>query len=264
MGRNGRKQHKVPLLSLSKIIKSKGKLDFGEMFREFMEYESRRYHQSLAYGYGEVDLFGGGWGVDADYNDLWCEFGQGNKFNHNHRHVSHRYPQNSVGNRAIVKKYLGNHTHTKATQKQLWEQGFVPTNISDAEVIEDTTSSSLINSHFEDDIKIGDPIKIYYYRDYTTPYDVEEFTNLVEFDQFVQDMGITITEDVCQQILQSDEIHCSIDPYYWYKTGEQYLMCESSYNNLEWECRDRAAVLDDSMELGVSNPMYSRSDCFWD
>lgn len=257
MGRNGRKTHKLPLLSLSKLRKDKGTLDFKEMFKEFIESESKRLNMALAYGYGEVDLFG------DEYDALWAYYGQGYKFN-KARQTSHRYPQNAIGNRAVVKKYLGNHTHTKAGQKHLWQQGFVPSQIEDAEVINDDKPASLIEQHFGEDEKASDPITIYFYKDFKTESDVEVFTNLVEFDQFVQDMGITITEEVCLQILQSDEIHCSIDPYYWYKTGDQYLICASSYIDLEWECHDRTADVEDEIDTYGHDPMYARSNCFWD
>lgn len=256
MGRNSKKKHKIPLLSLSKLRESKGRLDFKEMFNDYLESEEARLRLSLAYGYGEVGLWDGDFVDDFDdYNSLWAIYGQGNKFN-KVPHTSHRYPPHSVGNRAVVKKYLGNHTHTRATQKSLWEKDLV----EDAEIINDEDPVSLIDKHFETDPKAFDPIKIYYYRDYNTESDVEVFTNLNEFDQFVQDNGIIISDDVCQQILQSDEIHCSIDPYYWYRTGDQYLICESSYDNLSWECRDRACDAADS----AIDSSYMRSNCHWD
>jgi hypothetical protein len=112
----------------------------------------------------------------------------------------------------------------------------------------------------ENDSKAYDGIRIYFYKDYMCPNDVEEFDNLVDFDDFVTQEGITIPEDVTLQILQSDVIYCSIDPEALHDTGELRLITEDSYGMLRWECSERASRVGfDGDGYGIHGGTYDES-----
>lgn len=239
------KKSKAPLISLVKSHKAR--LDFKDTFSRFITMRN-----SMIDDYPEHYLFED----DDAYFNAWAAYGlsQGMKFNHrspgyqkNGSNVIKKYLGNGVTSTVITKRGNKRHNHTPRKEKHLWEQGFVPGSIhrgseDEVEVIDFTQqSSSGLLDNMENDSKAYDGIKIYFYKDYMTPNDVEEFDNLVDFDDFVTQEGIIIPEDVTLQILQSDVVYCSLDPIAWHNDGELRLIIEDSYGMLRWECNERAS-----------------------
>jgi hypothetical protein len=257
-----RKSSKAPILSLVKNHKTR--LDFKTSFeRCIKKHEAILDDYPLGFMYEDEDA----------YYDAWAAFGQGAKFAYG-GYNSHRSPGYQKNGSHVVKKYLGNgvsstvitkrgngrhgNNHAPRLQKHLWEQGFIPSrhmgSEDEVEVLDFTQPTSYSTSglldNIENDEKAYDGIRIYFYKDYLCPNDVEEFDNLVDFDDFVTQEGIIIPEDVTLQILQSDVVYCSIDPEALHDTGELKLVIEDSYGMLRWECSERAS------RVGVDNDGY--------
>lgn len=271
-----KKGNKAPMISLVK--NHKARLDFKSSFERYItRIDSMLDDYPLGLMFDDEDA----------YYAAWAAFGQGVKFNQQGYggYNSHRSPGYQKNGSHVVKKYLGNGVsstiitkrgncrhggnHTPRLQKNLWEQGYVPGRVyggsedNDVEVL-DFTEGSYSNSglldNMENDSKAYDGIRIYFYKDYMCPNDVEEFDNLVDFDDFVTQEGITIPEDVTLQILQSDVIYCSIDPEALHDTGELRLITEDSYGMLRWECSERASRVGfDGDGYGIHGGTYDES-----
>lgn len=86
---------------------------------------------------------------------------------------------------------------------------------------------------------------IYFYRDYNNPDDKECFKNLYEFDEFCNNEGIDIPEDVVQDLVFKDQCHCAINPQKRLEEAKLELLCESNFGTLKWIC----ASYEDNVEI---------------
>lgn len=91
----------------------------------------------------------------------------------------------------------------------------------------------------EDDNDFASSYKdIYFYTD-VNKFDFIHFTNTIELDSYMTEHGIELEyESSCYDILNSDVIHCCIDPLRYANTGEKILLYDYSYTDLKWSLKD--------------------------
>ena len=94
-----------------------------------------------------------------------------------------------------------------------------------------------IDNDYDDDYKI-----IYYYRDINTPDDYNEFTNLYEFEEFLNEEGISIPSFEVVNLMTRCVSHCCINPSDRLN-GKLNLITDSSYGSLVYECSECESIL---------------------
>jgi hypothetical protein len=75
---------------------------------------------------------------------------------------------------------------------------------------------------------------IYYYRDINQPEDVEIFENLHEFDNFLNEEGIEMSDDEANKLMTRDISHCCLNPIDRYEKNRLRIMSSSSYGDLRF------------------------------
>lgn len=77
---------------------------------------------------------------------------------------------------------------------------------------------------------------IYYYSDIDSPSgNTKVFYSVYDFDKFLDEEGIFVSDDEIDNLLSRDVSHCCIDPKS-YESGRLSLITDTSYGNLRWEC----------------------------
>ena len=79
---------------------------------------------------------------------------------------------------------------------------------------------------------------IYYYRDINQPEDVEIFENLHEFDNFLNEEGIEMSDDEANALINRETSFCTINPDVQKTNGTVQLISDSSYGGLYWACHE--------------------------
>lgn len=81
-----------------------------------------------------------------------------------------------------------------------------------------------------------DFIMVYFYNDINDPDNsCETFYSLAEFDQFLEDNGIIVSELESSQIMNRPVSHCCINPL-TEKSGIKELISASNFGSLQWDC----------------------------
>lgn len=92
----------------------------------------------------------------------------------------------------------------------------------------------------EEDIKFdalsNDDKVIYYYRDVNDPDQAEIFFNLHDFDNFLTEEGIEVTQEEVNNLMINEVTHCCINPDIRQTNGEVQLITDTSYGGLYWTC----------------------------
>lgn len=78
---------------------------------------------------------------------------------------------------------------------------------------------------------------IYYYRDINNPEDYNEFTNLYEFEEFLNEEGIKVSSFEAVNLMTRCVSHCCVNPSDRLN-GELNLITDSSYGSLVYECSE--------------------------
>lgn len=84
---------------------------------------------------------------------------------------------------------------------------------------------------------------IYYYRDVNNPNDCEIFNSLHEFDEFMNEEGIEVSDEEVTKIMSREISHCALNPNDRIAKNRLRIMSSSSYGDLrftnaelEYEC----------------------------
>lgn len=85
--------------------------------------------------------------------------------------------------------------------------------------------------------KRGDDKIIYYYDDIDRPDDSTIFYNVFDFDKFLDEEGIYVSDSEIDNLLTRSVSHCCINPKERLK-GKLSLLTDMSYGNLRWECAE--------------------------
>lgn len=80
---------------------------------------------------------------------------------------------------------------------------------------------------YEDD----DECMIYFYDDYRDKDGARTFKSLNEFDAFVNEEGIRVSDDVISKLAETPICYTCVDPYFD-KYGLKNLVCEESYASM--------------------------------
>lgn len=75
---------------------------------------------------------------------------------------------------------------------------------------------------------------IYYYRDVNNPDDCEIFNNVHEFESFLDEEGIEVSDIEVSHIMTREISHCCINPYDRFIKNRLRIMTSSSYGDLRW------------------------------
>lgn len=77
---------------------------------------------------------------------------------------------------------------------------------------------------------------IYYYRDVNDPDHVELFFNLHDFDNFLTEEGIEVTQEEVNNLMLNELTHCCVNPDTKQTNGKAQLVTDTSYGGLYWTC----------------------------
>ena len=91
----------------------------------------------------------------------------------------------------------------------------------------------------EEDMKYDastDDKTIYYYRDVNDPDHVEIFFNLHDFDNFLTEEGIEVTQEEVNNLMLNELTHCCVNPDTKQTNGKAQLVTDTSYGGLYWTC----------------------------
>lgn len=75
---------------------------------------------------------------------------------------------------------------------------------------------------------------IYYYRDVNNPEDVEMFDSLHDFDEFMNEEGIEISDEEVTKLMSREISHCALNPLDRIAKNRLRLMSSSSYGDLRF------------------------------
>lgn len=75
---------------------------------------------------------------------------------------------------------------------------------------------------------------IYFYRDVNNPDRSEVFYNLYDFDMFLDEEGIEVSEQEVQNLMNREVSHCCVNPDIKATRGTVQLITDSSYGGLYW------------------------------
>lgn len=183
--------------------------DITTLFAEYLEELSKP----------KYDYYGcGSRYFDDWYDDEWDNYyddyydGYGNLFGGYHSHHSKK-KRNTIDETAVVKK---SHKRGKRGKKK---NKCVPLYDYDKDAL------SLYGS---------DEVTIYFYRDINNPDDKEIYYNLYEFNDFLEDNGIYVSDFEARQLMNRSISHCCIDPSVIGIKSEPWLISDSSYGGLSW------------------------------
>lgn len=94
---------------------------------------------------------------------------------------------------------------------------------------------------------------IIFYRDLTNTADTYEWTNIHEFNAWLEDNDIDIDECDISNVLYSVVTHCCLNP----DSSEKKLIIEHSYGDLVWEALDG-----DESRMSEINDIIMRKSCY--
>lgn len=77
---------------------------------------------------------------------------------------------------------------------------------------------------------------IYFYRDYNDPDRCEVFFTLHDFDNFLEEEGINVSEEEVRNLMSREISHCCVNPDIKATHGNVELITDNSYGGLYWSC----------------------------
>jgi hypothetical protein len=185
--------------------------DISTLFEEYLEELSKP----------KYDYYGcGSRYFDDWYDDEWDNYyddyydGYGNLFGGYHTHHSKK-KRSTIDDTTVVKK---GHKRGKRGKKKFTNK-VVPLYDYDKDAV------SLYDS---------DEVTIYFYRDINNPDDKDIYYNLYEFNDFLENEGIYVSEYEVRQLMNRNISHCCIDPSVIGIKSEPWLISDSSYGGLSW------------------------------
>lgn len=185
------------------LVLKKPRLDFNKIFKNFLSS-----YVPVSYNYNNF------W--DDDYSDYWDD----DYLNYIHDSYYPHVHSHKIGNTCTVKK-------GKKKKSKIYDNASYKSSKS--------LNKKKYGRYNDLDSSIGyDAKTIYYYRDINDPNDYEEFYNLFDFDEFLRDNGIKITEYEVQKILNRDVSHCCCINQF----GEPYLLSDNAYGTLYFEANE--------------------------
>jgi hypothetical protein len=96
-----------------------------------------------------------------------------------------------------------------------------------------SSSSSIDNNSISDDNDEND-VRIYFYRDIKNMDSRLLFTNLNDFDEFLDDEGIYVTPYEIKKLMSREVSHCCIEEFTIGSVTESWLISDCSYSGLSW------------------------------
>ena len=186
--------------------------DISALFKEYLEELTNPKYDY--YGCGSryfYDWYDDEW--DNYYDDYYE--GYGSLFNGYYPSHHNKKKGNAIGNTAVVKK---SHKRGKRGKKKFTNK-CVPLYDYNKD------AESLYNI---------DEVTIYFYRDINNPDDKEIYYNLYEFNDFLEDEGIYVSDYEARQLMNRSISHCCIDPNIVGVKSEPWLVSDSSYGGLSW------------------------------
>lgn len=203
------------------LIIRNDKPDFKKIFKNFLdEYEKikiSRYSSSFwddydDYGYG---AWGDNWGYDERYYPCNVSF-QNNRA----KRLLEDYQEKFSVGKSNKRGSRGKH---KSKCIPLYPNGKNKKRYSDNK-----------GNMFD---KRGDDKVIYFYSDIDNPEDATVFYNVFDFDKFLDEEGISVSENEVNNLLTRSVSHCCVNPKERL-LGRNMLLTDSSYGNLRWECAE--------------------------
>ena len=79
---------------------------------------------------------------------------------------------------------------------------------------------------------------IYFYRDIDNPEHAEIFFNLHDFDEFLEQEGIEVSEQEVSALMTRETSFCAINPDVKKTNGTVQLISDNSYGGLYWACHE--------------------------
>lgn len=194
----------------------KPRLDFGTIFKDFIS----KYNP---YCYYDND-----WDEWDDFDDVnYLGYLRGNYFPHGHNSLGSSVDWGK-NKRKILRGIDTSSSHRgKRGSKR---------NKKKSSIYKNDRFGRFNNLFDDDDINDFDCLgmdakTIYFYRDINNPDDYEEFYNLFEFDNFLRDEGIKITDYEVQKLMNRDISHCCCQN----ENGDVWLLSDHSYGSLYYE-----------------------------